>query len=126
MTPDFEAEARSVAERSKLYGPPPPLRDECDDPRAAVTERLVQLCEERLERVDAHRRRIVSEGRRMGREVVAHRLTLTNAEKRMARLVFATDPEVAVPLWLVPYPEARRLANEAFTDGYNSTHRRVS
>jgi hypothetical protein len=78
---------------------------------------IEQLADERAGRAEAHRARLGSTARYLGREVAGHRVLLADAEKRLTAMVWALDPETPAPISLVPWREARALVAEAFAVG---------
>jgi len=86
--------------------------------RVRVADRVDQLAAERRARSDAHRKRIRSTAKWLGREVAAHHVTLADAEARIGRLLDALDPESPLPISLVPIGQAKQLAENAFASAY--------
>jgi hypothetical protein len=92
----------------------PPLSDQ---ERDQVHARIDELAAERLGRADAHRDQLARAALHLGRQVGAHLMVLTDAERRLEQLVGIFDPETSVPLTLVDCDEAAGIVGVFFADG---------
>ena len=81
---------------------------------------MAKLGEERAARVEAHRHKLAGLARHLGAEVREHRLTVADAERRLDQLAAQLDPESPVPIALVPWRDAHRLARDKFAEGFHS------
>jgi hypothetical protein len=96
-----------------------------DAERNQVHARIDDLCSERLARIEIHRERIERTARWLGREVAAYRLTLTDADARLDRVVSVMDSESEFPHFLVPIREGLELARTAFQAAFETERRNV-
>jgi hypothetical protein len=92
-----------------------------DAERDDVHELLAKLSTERAARAAAHRQRLVSAARHLGREVRKHLVTMPDAERRLAALASLLD-ENSPPIALVPYHQAVALLRDAFAEGCRRAH----
>jgi hypothetical protein len=104
----------------RVWWEPEPWTRITDDERADVHELLEKLSTERAARIAAHRQRLVSTARHLGRQVREHLVTLPNAERRLDALASLLD-EDSPPIALVPYREAATIVRAAFAEGYGGT-----
>lgn len=94
--------------------PEPPLTSE---EREVVHTRLDELVEERTQRVEAHRRRTGRLALSMGRRVARGEVTVETATRRLNEVAHALDPDIAVPIFILPWAEAEEIALHAYADG---------
>jgi hypothetical protein len=97
----------------------PSLAPLSDDERPSVADRVDELVSERVARSAAYRERIARAAYRFGVAVAAHRMTRQHAERNLRSLLFAYDPQTAVPLLIVPYRIGVRIAGDAFRRAYH-------
>jgi phytoene dehydrogenase-like protein len=90
-----------------------------DDERERVHARIDELVAERLGRADVFRDRLARTARHLGRQVGAHRVLLTDAERRLEQLAREHDPDTSVPITLIDHSAAKTITAEAFAAGMN-------
>jgi hypothetical protein len=91
-----------------------------NDERDDVGELLEKLSTERAARTAAHRQRLVSAARHLGRQVRDHLMTLRDAERRLDALASLLDEEPP-PIALIPYRDAAAIVRDAFAEGFGGT-----
>lgn len=127
VPPDWRAEADAYAlswlGAHHLDGAPRAPEDPADREAriaAAACEATARLFEQEwrahLDRVEAHRRRLAAVATWLGTEVVAHRVTVADAERRLDALATLGPPGWQHVPYL-PRPEARAVIRNAYGRG---------
>jgi hypothetical protein len=94
-----------------------------DEDRETVHARIAELFDERCACGAKHAGHIRKTARFLGREVAAHRVTLADAERHLDALCMALDPETPVAVALVPFREAKEIAESAFRRSFEGVGR---
>ena len=70
----------------------------------------------RVAAADAHRALLARRARYLAGEVKAYRVTLADAEQKLARLAEGLDPDFPVARYLVRWPEACEIVRASFAE----------
>jgi hypothetical protein len=103
MDAELQRHIAELERRAERYEPQPWPRL-TDDERADVHVYMEKLAAERTAHAAAQEQRLISTGRHLAREVLAYRMTLADAERRLEALVSQSDDR----------QRAEMLAREAF------------
>jgi hypothetical protein len=84
-----------------------------------------RVCAEAEQKRAEHRARIRRAARWLGVEVAEHRITISDAERRLEAVATACDADGPGRMFILPYREAVAIAESAFADSYRSARKRV-
>jgi len=88
-----------------------------------VHARIDELAAEHEARVDEHVQRLERVARILGERVGRGDATVADATRRLEVPVETLDPDIAVPVALVPYAIAQEIIGAAFADGLKAGRR---